>query len=230
VTIDSITERSGLDVRKAMDITDSDVPVTVQQRNDVSLGDLMTHDPLTGLANRSLALSRLEHSLQRAKRMGTLVGVFLVDIDDFKRVNVIWDHAAGDAAVLEVARRLDRAVRPADTAGRWGDDEFLVACEDVQSADVEQIARRMIAAIQQPIRLGDDLVHLSASVGICLAASGVDPEAAIAVAESARRDARAAGGSRCRVGSLRAVRTSPRSSSSTTDPDVFVMEWSAFES
>src|SRR5215218_8014448 len=89
------------------------------------------HDPLTRLANRALCRDRLEHALAHAERSGSSAAVLYVDVDDFKRVNDLYGHAAGDAVLIALARRLAAAVRPADTVARLGGDEFVVVCENV---------------------------------------------------------------------------------------------------
>jgi predicted signal transduction protein with EAL and GGDEF domain len=85
--------------------------------------DAALHDPLTGLANRSLILDHLQLALARAGRRSTLAAVIFFDLDDFKRVNDTLGHAAGDELLVCIADRLRPVVRPADTLGRWGGDE-----------------------------------------------------------------------------------------------------------
>ena len=89
------------------------------------------HDPLTGLANRTLLRDRLEHALARSAREDLPTGVLFIDLDEFKDVNDRYGHAAGDAVLVELAGRLRAAVRPADTVARLGGDEFIVVCEHV---------------------------------------------------------------------------------------------------
>ena len=82
------------------------------------------HDPLTGLANRTLFEKRLREAIAEAKRTGTLVALGLLDLDRFKLVNDNLGHAVGDRLLHEVAGRLQRALRPQDTIARMGGDEF----------------------------------------------------------------------------------------------------------
>ena len=89
------------------------------------------HDPLTGLANRALCRDRIEHALALSERAGSAAAVLFVDLDNFKRVNDLFGHAAGDALLIALAGRMAAAVRPADTVARLGGDEFVVVCEDV---------------------------------------------------------------------------------------------------
>jgi diguanylate cyclase (GGDEF)-like protein len=91
------------------------------------------HDSLTGLANRSLFMDRLELALSR-RPGGRRPAVFFIDLDRFKLVNDSLGHAGGDGLLVEVARRLCETVRPADTVARLGGDEFAILCEDSRSA------------------------------------------------------------------------------------------------
>ena len=130
------------------------------------------HDPLTGLANRGLLMEQLAQALARAQRRPASVAVLFLDLDRFKVVNDSLGHAAGDDLLVEVARRLERVMRSADTVARLGGDEFVVLAEDV--ADVDEalaLARRLREAIAVPIPMGPgQRVVITASVGIALSA------------------------------------------------------------
>src|SRR6185312_5368680 len=92
------------------------------------------HDPVTNLANRALFEERVRHAVARARRERSGLAVVFMDLDDFKTVNDSLGHAAGDAVLLEVAKRLDASIRTSDTAARFGGDEFAVLLEDVNTA------------------------------------------------------------------------------------------------
>ena len=149
------------------------------------------HDPLTGLANRTLLRDRLEHALARSERETGATAVLFVDLDNFKRVNDEHGHAAGDAALVELGRRLQTAVRPGDTIARMGGDEFVALCEDVSEESALTVGRRLLEAIQLPFTSGGVEHELSASVGIALGHS--DPDALLANADTATYRAKAAG-------------------------------------
>ncbi len=135
-----------------------------------------THDPLTGLPNRSLVLDRLEQALARAQRTGGRVTVLFADLDRFKVVNDSFGHSAGDGVLLCVSERLRAAVRPHDTVGRLAGDEFVVVCEDLTDREALDVARRMAAAVAQPIVLGGRESVITASIGIAHADPGTRPE------------------------------------------------------
>lgn len=145
------------------------------------------HDPLTGLPNRMLALDRLAGALARRRRDEGAVAVVLLDLDHFKLVNDSLGHEAGDALLTALAPRLQDAVRPSDTVARLGGDEFVVVCEDLDGARAAvHVAERLVAAVRQPLVLGDAEHFASASIGIALAESAdADPQTLIRDADAA---------------------------------------------
>ena len=153
------------------------------------------HDPLTGLANRALCRDRIEHALALSERAGTAAAVLFVDLDNFKRVNDLFGHAAGDALLIALAGRMAAAVRPADTVARLGGDEFVVVCEDVDERTALALGWRVAAAVQEPSEPG--ATQLSASIGIAFGTSGdTDPDVLIGHADAAayRAKERGSGG------------------------------------
>jgi diguanylate cyclase (GGDEF)-like protein len=128
------------------------------------------HDPLTGLPNRQLLDDRLEHGLAALRRHGGAIALLFVDLDAFKPINDTLGHQAGDTVLVEVAQRLEAAVRPSDTVARFGGDEFAVLCEAAGDPDaVLAIARRLAFDIGRPIDVGAIQVAVSASIGVAFA-------------------------------------------------------------
>jgi diguanylate cyclase (GGDEF)-like protein/PAS domain S-box-containing protein len=155
-----------------------------------------THDALTDLPNRSWLLDRLARALKRDR-----TGVVFIDLDGFKSVNDSYGHRVGDELLREVARRLRAAVRPDDLVARLAGDEFAVLCEHVGStAAVEQLARRMLAAIREPVALADATVHISASIGVAISHADLsDPDRLLNASDMAMYAAKRAGAGRCMV-------------------------------
>ena len=126
------------------------------------------HDPLTGLANRALLRDRLEHALRTRRDGRSVLGLLSIDLDDFKAINDSYGHATGDAVLLEVSRRIEQCLRPADTFARMGGDEFAILVEKVAGPRViEEIAARVGEALDRPIEIPETAeVIVSASIGL----------------------------------------------------------------
>jgi diguanylate cyclase (GGDEF)-like protein/PAS domain S-box-containing protein len=139
--------------------------------------DRRSLDPLTGLHNRSLFLERLEEAYTRSQRRpGGAFGVLFVDLDHFKEVNDSLGHHAGDQLLVAVARRLELCVRPGDTVGRIGGDEFAMIVERLDAVeDATRVAERILSELRPPIPLETgEQVTASASVGIAVSATGYE--------------------------------------------------------
>jgi diguanylate cyclase (GGDEF)-like protein len=140
------------------------------------------HDPLTGLGNRSLFFDRVDQALKRGRRRGGPIAVMLLDLDNFKIINDSLGHLAGDALLCEIAARLEGSLRAPDSVARLGGDEFTVLLEDVADADVAgQVARRVLQALTEPVKLESTEVTVSASIGYVFCDvpdmdDGTDPE------------------------------------------------------
>jgi diguanylate cyclase (GGDEF)-like protein/PAS domain S-box-containing protein len=142
------------------------------------------HDALTGLANRALFRDRAEQALARAERLGTVVAIVMLDIDDFKVINDTRGHGAGDELLIAVARRLCNNLRAGATVARLGGDEFAILVEDIADVSAaEAIASRTLHPFTAPFIVRDEEVHARASAG--LAVSG-DTEATLNLSELLR--------------------------------------------
>jgi diguanylate cyclase (GGDEF)-like protein/PAS domain S-box-containing protein len=126
------------------------------------------HDPLTGLANRTLFLDRVQLTMARQQRHSELnFAVMFLDLDRFKAVNDNLGHASGDDLLVRMAARLRACFRPEDTVARFGGDEFAILLEDVTNiSDVIRIAERAQRDIRLPIELNGHEIFISASIGI----------------------------------------------------------------
>jgi diguanylate cyclase (GGDEF)-like protein/PAS domain S-box-containing protein len=150
------------------------------------------HDPLTGLANRTLLRDRLQHACSRSVRERGDPAVLFLDLDGFKEVNDVHGHSTGDAVLVEIAARLRTAVRPADTVARFGGDEFVVICEEVDDAAAVVLAERLLDAIAQPLVIAGIELRMTASIGIAVGHG--DAESLLADADAAVYRAKAVGG------------------------------------
>ncbi len=147
--------------------------VTERQAAADQLAHNATHDPLTTLPNRVLLFDRLEHALARTARDPTDIAVLFLDLDRFKIVNDSLGHQAGDELLAEVAQRLRFTARDADTVARFGGDEFVIVCEDIDGInEATVIARRLISRLAEPILLGGHESLVGVSVGIAVAHGG----------------------------------------------------------
>ncbi len=136
------------------------------------------HDPVTHLANRALFSERARHAVARGRREEVGLAVVFLDLDDFKVVNDSLGHAAGDAVLLEVAKRVNASIRASDTAARFGGDEFAVLLEDVEDPQAAaETAERILAALGEPIRLQEKDYVIRGSLGISIAEPGAPTDA-----------------------------------------------------
>ncbi len=163
----------------------------VRLRSEERMRHEALHDPLTGLANRTLLRDRLDLALARSAREGTPTGVLFVDLDEFKLVNDRFGHAAGDTVLAEIGARLRAAVRPADTVARLGGDEFVVVCEAVDEETALALGPRLDSAIRRPLDVAGAEQRLTASIGIAL--GGDDADSILAAADAALYQAKASG-------------------------------------
>jgi len=177
--------------------------VTEQKKNEDRLAELALHDPLTGLANRTLLAERMRRAIERTRascagseaseRDGTAapgLAVFLLDLDDFKEVNDLLGHDAGDDVLMAVGRRLSATVRPSDTVARLGGDEFVVICElERGEPEMASVADRLATALAEPYSVDGRIIRVGASVGGILADDlQLDPSKLLSRADDAMYD------------------------------------------
>ncbi|GJI88083.1 sensor domain-containing protein [Duganella hordei] len=132
------------------------------------LRHMAQHDELTQLPNRRLFHDRLVMALARAQRHKDQLSLLFIDLNKFKQVNDYYGHACGDLLLREVAQRLKRCVREADTVARLGGDEFVIILEEVLvSGDALQIKEKIHQALAAPVLLADGRsLAITASIGV----------------------------------------------------------------
>ena len=163
-------------------------------------------DPLTDLANRAGFEKSLRDVLARKTSAPDLgVGLLVVGLDEFKSINELFGHDAGDAVLREVGRRLRRTARVRDTISRVGGDEFTILIDDHDdTADLSTLADRIHAVMTDPFLIEQQAIVLYASIGIaCCSAQVNEPEALVRCADAALLEAKRAGPGGTRTCSLR---------------------------
>jgi diguanylate cyclase (GGDEF)-like protein/PAS domain S-box-containing protein len=171
------------------------IDVTDRKRLESKLIHDALHDPLTGLANRVLLRDHLERAVARQGRSDGTAALLFVDLDDFKRVNDSYGHAAGDQILVQVAERLVGAVRAEDVVARQSGDEFAILLGEVTDAgEAIHAADRLLRELRRPILLGGRSIVVGGSVGIALAAEhDATVEDLVTQADAAMYAAKAAG-------------------------------------
>ena len=157
---------------------------------------LSYHDALTGLPNRNLFQDRLERAVAQARRRGEVLGIIVLNIDRFGKVNESLGAAAGDELLAAVAQRMQASLRNVDTIARFGGNEFAILVEGIASVDeVTLVAEKLNQAYATSFSVGGQEVFLSASIGIAVFPNGTsDPHVLLQHAGSAMREIKEDGG------------------------------------
>ena len=158
-----------------------------QKRDEARIRHLARHDPLTDLPNRFSLEERLNLALDSASQDGTGLAVLYFDLDRFKPVNDLLGHAAGDAVLVQTARRLLGEIHPADTLARIGGDEFVLLLTNVaRPENVSHVTTRMLEAIRKPFHIDGQRVEIGVSIGVALyPGDGPTAEALMRAADTA---------------------------------------------
>lgn len=181
LSISNVLDEKGHVLKRVASFSD----IAQQNRTEAAVMGREDYDPLTSLPNRQQFRDHLDQEIKKAQREGLNVALLGIDLDKFKEVNETLGHNLGDVLLQEAARRIASCVRDHDTVARFGGDEFaviLAACQDVKR--VEQVARAINNKISEPFQLGDEVVYISASIGITFyPLDGVDADVLIKNAE-----------------------------------------------
>ncbi|PWN02366.1 two-component system response regulator [Nocardioides silvaticus] len=159
--------------------------VTDRKKLEDAITRMALEDPLTGLANRRVFSDRLDEAVVRASSAGRVCAVLFIDLDGFKVVNDTHGHAAGDAVLTDVARRLRSSVRQGDTIARLGGDEFAVLCEATDLDAVAETAARIEEELSYVAVIDGQRVRVSASVGFATADRAGSPDTLLRRADEA---------------------------------------------
>lgn len=156
-----------------------------------------THDGLTGIWNRVSILEILERELLRAQREGTTVGIIMADADRFKSVNDTYGHVAGDSALRKITNTICESLRPYDSLGRYGGEEFLVVVPGCTIVETKELAERIRLRIMEcQLPLNDSHVTLTISIGVTAGNDARNLEALLHAADVAMYTAKRRGGNR----------------------------------
>lgn len=172
--------------------------VTERRQSEQRIAYLASHDALTGLPNRVLFREKLDAAIAREQR-GRPFSVLFLDLDRFKEVNDSLGHAVGDRLLKQVADRLRAAVRGGDVVARLGGDEFAILQDAEGLGDANELATRLIGAIERPYRIDPHAISISTSIGIAVCPTdGTDPDVLLKNADLALYRAKADGRGTCR--------------------------------
>ncbi len=156
-------------------------------------------DSLTSLYNRGAIIELLEKEIYRSKRENNLLGVIMLDLDHFKRVNDTFGHMAGDAVLREAAKRLSKVIRPYDYAGRYGGEEFLIVMPGCSFKNTRSRAEEILSQIRDPkMNIPEGILQITASIGYVSTEllDDFNPRLLIQMADSALYEAKSAGRNR----------------------------------
>ncbi len=169
--------------------------ITERKRRDDYTRHIAHHDAVTGLPNRVLLQDRLQVAMKRSRRDGSHLGVLMIDLDHFKRINDSLGHHIGDVILAKISERLGGCVRSGDTVARMGGDEFVVMLPDVTDPEaIKRVAALIVERVSAPIMAGNHELLVTPSVGVSVfPADGQDVHTLLRHADMAMYQAKASG-------------------------------------
>lgn len=161
--------------------------ITKRRQQEEQLAFMATHDPLTGLPNRTLFKDRLNLALSQANRSRSKLAVMLLDLDRFKDVNDTYGHGMGDHILRSSADRLRALLRRSDTVSRLGGDEFLLLLPDIgRVRDATKVAQKIVVAFRSAFTINGRELTVTSSIGVAIYPhDGKDPDTLIRNADRA---------------------------------------------
>ena len=163
---------------------------------------LASLDSLTGIFNRRILMDLADRAIATARRNGRPLALLMIDLDEFKRVNDRYGHQAGDQVLIGFVKCVQPQTRPQDVFGRYGGEEFCVVLPDTDAAGVEAVAGRIRLAVEQSvIAFRDNMIRITASIGIAVAEAGTDLslDELLSAADSALYEAKREGRNRLAI-------------------------------
>ncbi|MGA2526283.1 MAG: PAS domain S-box protein [Smithellaceae bacterium] len=172
--------------------------ITERHKAEETIRHQAFHDPLTGLANRTLFYDRMHMAFNSAKRGGKMVAVIILDLDNFKGINDNKGHKVGDEVLKSISGRLSKMVRASDTVARYGGDEFTLIIPSLSSEENALIvAQKIVKAFNKPFHLDNGDITVTASIGVAIyPLHGWDIDTLMSKADNAMYRAKAMGRNR----------------------------------
>src|SRR5690606_13512519 len=188
-----VVERDGSGQALRMTGTISDI--SEKKRSEETIWQQANYDQLTGLPNRRLFRDRLVQEIKKSERTGQPLALFFIDLDQFKEVNDLLGQDVGDLLLTKAAERITNCVRQSDTVARLGGDEFTAILPELDdTAHVEELAQTIVTRLTEPFHIGEEVIYLSASLGITLYPEDADTaESLVTNADQAMYAAKNAG-------------------------------------
>ncbi len=198
LTISAVRDESGRTLRYVALFAD----ITELKDKQRRLEKIAHYDVLTGLPNRVLLADRLRQAMMQARRRKQFLAVAYLDLDGFKEVNDNYGHVVGDQFLSSLASRMKFALRECDTLARLGGDEFVALLIDLpENEEAVPVLRRLLSAASKPVRIGANLLHVSASIGVAYYPQGddIDADQLLRQADQAMYQAKVSGKNRYHV-------------------------------